>query len=471
MSRFLSIVLGLAASGGVALAAVPSDEDVARWVRQLGDEDFQMREQAARALIEAGPRAVPAVRAAARSTDAEVRRRALRIAEEIQERSVKALQALGAFVRPEEWSGPRVVRFPADRPNRLTDADLVHLTALPDLEDLSLENTQVTDTGLALVGRLGGLKRLDLSRTRVTDAGLAPLQGLASLESLSLNETSLKGPGLAQLKTLKRLEDISLVHSRVTDVGLAEGLAGLGEGKSIRMLWLGETQVGDEGLARLKSLRSLTALDLSGTHVSNAGLLHLGALPELYWLDLRGTAITDKGLAHLARMKGLAGLCLFNTAITAEGLAKLKGLPNLKRICICGKGQLSLAEALDLLAQPAPPNFAVVEEIDKDAGTLLYREKFSSLHSEEVVKDGPGGRQKVPFMRPVVETVTVRFSVQDWPVFDGEGNKLAPAAAWKRLAVGTTVLVSTDGKKLHPSYLQTVRKDILILVPPVPGQP
>ncbi|HZT82019.1 MAG TPA: HEAT repeat domain-containing protein, partial [Gemmataceae bacterium] len=67
--------------------APPSERAIAEWIRQLSDDHFAVREAAQRALVEAGPPALPAVRAAARSGDAEVRRRAAAI-----------LQAIGAQI-------------------------------------------------------------------------------------------------------------------------------------------------------------------------------------------------------------------------------------------------------------------------------------------------------------------------------------------------------------------------------------
>ena len=77
----------------------PSEQAIRNWLRQLGDKDFQVREAGTRALIEAGPHAVRAVRAETESTDLEVRRRALDIAEQIENQSAAALETLGASVQ------------------------------------------------------------------------------------------------------------------------------------------------------------------------------------------------------------------------------------------------------------------------------------------------------------------------------------------------------------------------------------
>jgi len=110
----------------------PSERAIRQWVRQLGDQDFQVREMATQALIKAGPYAIEAVREAARSSDAEVRRRALEIAKQIEDGSAKALEALGASVQRGSDGVIRVVSFSRQGPNRLADADLMHLLLCPD---------------------------------------------------------------------------------------------------------------------------------------------------------------------------------------------------------------------------------------------------------------------------------------------------------------------------------------------------
>jgi len=59
--------------------AKPTKEQIAQWVRQLGDDDFSTREAASKKLYEAGQAAESALQEATRSDDAEVARRAAEI--------------------------------------------------------------------------------------------------------------------------------------------------------------------------------------------------------------------------------------------------------------------------------------------------------------------------------------------------------------------------------------------------------
>ena len=58
----------------------------------------------------------------------------------------------------------------------MTDAGLVHLKRLTQLQQLYLERTKVTDAGLEHLKGLTQLRNLDLSQTEVTDEGVKKLQ-------------------------------------------------------------------------------------------------------------------------------------------------------------------------------------------------------------------------------------------------------------------------------------------------------
>jgi Flp pilus assembly protein TadD len=65
-------------------AKAPTKEQIARWVKELGDGNFEVRENASKRLWEAGEAAEAAVREAMRSDDAEVVRRAGELAEKFR---------------------------------------------------------------------------------------------------------------------------------------------------------------------------------------------------------------------------------------------------------------------------------------------------------------------------------------------------------------------------------------------------
>jgi hypothetical protein len=95
--------------------------------------------------------------------------------------------------RLDRYRNPRRFSIP------LTDACLVHLQALPRLENLKLGGNLITDQGLSRIAAMSNLKVLDLSATEVSDAGLAHLEGMRSLKAVKLGATRVTKEGIATL--------------------------------------------------------------------------------------------------------------------------------------------------------------------------------------------------------------------------------------------------------------------------------
>ena len=106
---------------------------------------------------------------------------------------VSALQQLGANVKHNAQGEVKFVDLSGQvsldeqgdlsrSGSRVTDAGLIHLAGLTQLEELWLQKTRITDDGLAHLAQLTSLKELWLLETRITDAGVAHLAGLTNLE-------------------------------------------------------------------------------------------------------------------------------------------------------------------------------------------------------------------------------------------------------------------------------------------------
>jgi sulfur transfer protein SufE len=97
----LLLVLSAVASGPLSLIAAdshpPSEEQLRQWALQLGDEDYQKREEAQTKLAEAGAAAVPHLKEALKNEDIEVRQRAERLLTPLnrEEKLAEAAQKLG----------------------------------------------------------------------------------------------------------------------------------------------------------------------------------------------------------------------------------------------------------------------------------------------------------------------------------------------------------------------------------------
>ena len=160
---------------------------------------------------------------------------------------------------------------------KITDAGLVHLKGLANLQTLILWSTKVTDAGLVYLKGLTKMQTLDLRGTKFTDAGLVHLKGMTSLQRLSLSNTKVTDAGLVHLRGMTKLQRLIIMFTQITD----------------------------GGLVHLKGLTNLQTLNLGRTQITDAGLVHLKGLTSLQTLDLRVSQITDTGLVHL---KGLGNL-------------------------------------------------------------------------------------------------------------------------------------------------------------------
>ena len=103
-----------------------------------------------------------------------------------------------------------------------SDAELVHIGNLRQLECLILVGSFVTDAGLAHLEGVSSLQVLNLQRTRIADAGLPHLKKLTGLQELGLSDTGVSDAGIAHLEGLTHLTVLGLEKTKVTNVGVRE---------------------------------------------------------------------------------------------------------------------------------------------------------------------------------------------------------------------------------------------------------
>jgi hypothetical protein len=91
----LALIIAVAAIAPVVRADEPrsgaSAKEIQRWIDQLGSEHFRDRQQATHRLAQLGKSALPSLKQARKSPDAEVRRRAQRLVEQIEPAAVRTL--------------------------------------------------------------------------------------------------------------------------------------------------------------------------------------------------------------------------------------------------------------------------------------------------------------------------------------------------------------------------------------------
>lgn len=118
---------------------------------------------------------------------------------------------------------------------------------------------------------------LDGTGSEMTDAAMVHLDGLTQMQRLLLTNCKITGDGLQHLSRLLQLDYVSLSHTHVGDAGLHH----LSSLTQLKWLWLHNTQVTDAGLVHLERLTQLRHLSLGDTQVTDGGVARLkGALPN-----------------------------------------------------------------------------------------------------------------------------------------------------------------------------------------------
>jgi hypothetical protein len=103
--------------------------------------------------------------------------------------------------------------------------------------------------------------------------------------------------------------------------------------------------------------------------------------------------------------------------------------------------------------------------------TVTESRQVPAQETRIVQKDGVVLKEIVTVFRPVNVTYSQRWEIKDIQAFDKDWQKIAAAELPKLLKMQTPVLVSADGKKVHPSYLKDTKAGTVILVLPKPVGP
>jgi hypothetical protein len=137
-----------------------------------------------------------------------------------------------------------------------SDADLIYLKAIPEVEDLDLfECGAVTSEGLKHLEPLKSLRILRLSETSVID--LAPLSRLTALEELDLSSLEkLDARSFRHLQSLKNLRRLTIRFCNLADEVLPH-IAECAELREIEMIYNKFTGAGLSHLRRLKKLEKV----------------------------------------------------------------------------------------------------------------------------------------------------------------------------------------------------------------------
>ena len=252
----------------------------------------------------------------------------------------------------------------------ISDDDLHHFVALPNLTGLDLSQSLITDAGLETIVQIERLQNLKLFRVNISDEGIANLGALPNLGVLNLDSTPISGRALEAISGFPKLYSLTLTSTDVDAAGLAalQNLHSLNSlylvrlksftpdmiaaiaphpnlatlsltfnpvGSSIRDLVGSKVQhlnflnakVNDEDGVVLGELSELVNLSANGNPIGDATMAAMAGLPKLNVLQIPGTAVTDAAGPDFARMTRLRTLWIDETSVGDAFVADLADLP------------------------------------------------------------------------------------------------------------------------------------------------
>ncbi|MFD2936081.1 c-type cytochrome domain-containing protein [Spirosoma flavum] len=157
------------------------------------------------------------------------------------------------------------MKVPAADPTIIDELKKTGLLVLPlskeqnQLEISAVNARTFSDAQAALLPKLSAqIVWLKLGDTQISDATMVQVAKLKNLQKLHVEETNVTDAGLKQLKSLLNLEYLNLYGTAVTDAGLTE-LIGL---KNLKTVYLWQTKVTEQGIANLK--KAMPKLEIIG---------------------------------------------------------------------------------------------------------------------------------------------------------------------------------------------------------------
>ena len=173
------------------------------------------------------------------------------------------------------------------------DGGLAKIKFFPNLKVLNLAENRFTEDGLTSLAGCTKLTKLNIavefnpddwqvSPPPISDASLVHLRGMTNLETLCLSGCGITGPGLDHLRLLSKLADLDLSGN---PLGL-DGLQHLSKLRHLRRLNLDDVPAAAIGLAALAGTAGLEELELNGAVMPWSRLERLRRLPALKSLGI-----------------------------------------------------------------------------------------------------------------------------------------------------------------------------------------
>ena len=211
----------------------------------------------------------------------------------------------------------------------ISDVGIRSVGHLTTLRELDLYGSDITADGLKAIAKLTQLTVLLLNNCDIHDDDLRHLAPLTNLQHLNLTGTFIHGKGLKHLSGASKLSVLSLTGYLVDDE-IAEPL---GQFPRLVHLDVVDTRIGPKTISAISKLKHLERLSLPTTSRVRREqwkpLANLSAY-KLRIVDLGESEIGDDALGWLATARKLETLHLYNTQVTASILPTLTQMKNLR---------------------------------------------------------------------------------------------------------------------------------------------
>ena len=234
-----------------------------------------------------------------------------------EKKAIAAIKKLGGKIKYDEKNPARHVIHVDFYGTKVTDADLIALKGLPQLDFLRLCYTQITDAGLVHLKGLKNLRVLDLGHTKITDAGLVHLRGFTNLRILWIENTKATNAGAKKLHAVLPKCEFFMVYRSKEELKAIAAIKKVG---------------GYVAYAKSEPSVFVDRVHLTGDFITDGLLVHLKQFPQLQHLRISGSKVTDAGLLHLKGLKNLQAISLKNNPITGTGLVHLRNLTKLQSL-------------------------------------------------------------------------------------------------------------------------------------------
>ena len=214
--------------------------------------------------------------------------------------------------------------------------ELTCLSALQDLEKLTIARSEPGKDILSVIASLPNLRQLTLAHCSISD--ITPLVAAMNLEYLDLSYNSIGD--VSPISTLPKLETLYLANNALTDLTVLSGLPNL---KVLNVSYnslttvapitgnmtLTELHAGNNmivSLGALNNLPNLTKLDLNNNSLTDVSVL--GNCPELKVIDISNNKLTDiQALSSLMKVQSFN--CSYNSITALPDWSAASSLVNL----------------------------------------------------------------------------------------------------------------------------------------------